>query len=87
MSIFRNDMGKEMLLFKCWEIFSYHIEYFPHAENLELLFFCCTAFIDKIIRGNVTYYSFHQLVVNMGKYWPQNGKVHENNLCLTALLF
>ena len=34
------------------EIFPYHSEYFPLAENLELLF-CSTAFVDKIIRGNV----------------------------------
>ena len=27
-------------------IFAYHSEYFPHAENLELLFYS-TAFVDK----------------------------------------
>ena len=32
-------------------IFLYHSEYFTHAENLELVFFCSTAFVDKIIRG------------------------------------
>ena len=36
----------------CAEIFPHHCEYFPHAENLELLF-CSTAFDDKIIKGNI----------------------------------
>ena len=29
---------------------------------------------------------FHQLVVNMGKYLPQKGKVCKNNLCCMALV-
>ena len=33
------------------EIFPYHCEYFPHAENLEL--FSSSAFVNKIIRGNI----------------------------------
>ena len=57
-------------------IISYLSEYFPHAENLELLF-CSTAFVDKIIRGNIIFNLLHQLVVNMGKYLPKKkgGKV------------
>ena len=43
-------------------IFPYHSEHFPHAENPELLF-CSTAFVDKIIRGNMIYNLFYQLVV------------------------
>ena len=34
-------------------IFSYHTEYFPIAENLKLLF-CSTAFVNKIISGNIS---------------------------------
>ena len=41
-------------------IISYLSEYFPHAENLELLF-CSTAFVDKIIRGNIIFNLLHQL--------------------------
>ena len=50
-------------------MFPYHSEYFPHALNLEQ-HFCSSAFVDKIIRGNipVLYSLFHQFVVNMGKY-------------------
>ena len=33
-------------------------------------FFCSTAFVDKIIKGNTTYNLFFQLMVNMGKYLP-----------------
>ena len=36
-------------------------------------FFCSSAFVDKIIRGNITYDLFYQLVVNMGKYLPKKG--------------
>ena len=45
-------MGKEMSKFNWEEVFPYHSEYFPHAENLELLF-CSNAFVDKIVRGNI----------------------------------
>ena len=31
-------------------------------------FFCTTAFVDEIIRGNIKYNLFYQLVVNIGKY-------------------
>ena len=34
-------------------IFPNPSEYFPNAENLELLFFCSTSFVDKTIRGNI----------------------------------
>ena len=46
------------------------------------------ASVDKIIRGNIIYIcnSFHLLVLNMGKYLPQYGKVCEDNKCLTALV-
>ena len=56
---------------------SHHTKYFPNAENLELLFFS-TAFVDKIIRGNIVYNLFYLLFVNMGKCLPQKGKVCEN---------
>ena len=43
--------------------FPYYIEYFPHAEYLELHFLRSlvikVAFVDKIIRGNVIYNSFY----------------------------
>ena len=65
-------------------IFPGHSEYFLHAENL-VLHICPTAFVDKIIRGNITYNIFHQLVVNMGNYMPQKGNVCENNLFLTCV--
>ena len=55
------------------EIFPYHCEYFSHAENLELIF-CSTAFADKIIRVNIMYNSFYQLVVNMGEIFAAKGK-------------
>ena len=38
MSFLKNIMGKEMSQFKWGEIFPYHSEYFPFAENLKLLF-------------------------------------------------
>ena len=47
-------------------ILSHHSEYFSHAENLELFFFKSLvkiAFVDKIIRGNIYYNLFYQLVV------------------------
>ena len=69
------------------KIFPYHIEYFPHAANLDQLFLVLVAFVDKIIRGNIIYGLFNQLVINMGKYLPQKRKVCENNSCLTALFF
>ena len=39
------------------------------------------AFVDKIISGNIIYDLFYKLVVNMGKYLPQKGKVRQNNEC------
>ena len=71
-----------------WGIFLYQGEYFPHAENLELLCFCSAAFVEKKkkIRGNRIYNSFHQLVVKMGKCLPQKAKVCEKNSCLTAIV-
>ena len=35
-------------------IFPYRSDYFPNAENLELLF-CSTAFVIQIIGGNTIY--------------------------------
>ena len=68
-------------------IYPYYGEYFPRAENLELLFFfCSTVFVDKIIRGNMIYSLFYQLV-DVGKYLPQKGNFLENNSCFTALGF
>ena len=37
--IFRNGIGKVGSQFLWEEIFRHHNEHFPHAENLELLFF------------------------------------------------
>ena len=48
--------------------------------------FCSTVFVDKIIRGNITYNLFHQLAVNMGTYLQKKGKVRENNECHKALV-
>ena len=64
----------EMLQVKKWGggergIFPCHSEYFPHAENRELLFLK-VSFVDETIRGNMIYNSFYHLVVNMGKYLP-----------------
>ena len=53
-------------------------EYFPHAENLEQPF-CSSAFVDKILRANIISNLFDQLLVNMGKYLLQKGKVCEND--------
>ena len=41
-----------------------------------------------MIRGNMLhiYNLFYQLVVNVGKYLPQKGKVRENNECLMTLV-
>ena len=39
----------------------------------------------KGLRENI-HNLFYRLVVNIGKYSPQKGKVRENNLCLTALV-
>ena len=36
--------------------FPIKVNIFPHAENLELLFFCYTAFVGKIIRENIIRY-------------------------------
>ena len=66
-------------------MFHFHSEYFPYAENQNYVF-CSTAFADKIIGENIVYRLFYQLVVNMGKYLPQKGKVRENTSCLTALV-
>ena len=45
---------KMLLVKKCPNLsggnISYQSEYFPHAENLELLF---CSIVDKIIRGNI----------------------------------
>ena len=49
------------------EIFPYHSEYFPYAENLELLFFEITNSCGICWQTN------HQLEVKMGIYF-QNGK-------------
>ena len=38
--------------FSVGEIFPFHSKYFPIAENLELPF-RSTAFVEKIIRGNI----------------------------------
>ena len=38
--------------FQWGEIFPCRSGYFPHAENLELVF-CYTAFVDKIIKVNI----------------------------------
>ena len=54
-------------------IFPYPRVYFPHANNLELIF--STEFVDKIIKGNVIYNLLYQVVVNMGKYLQKKGKV------------
>ena len=50
------------------------------------IFFFSTAFVDEIIRGNVIYKSYYQLMVIMGKYLPQKGKVCDKNSCLKALI-
>ena len=42
----------------------YHSENFHHAENLELLF-CSTAFVDKIIKGNIIYFISLQFIWEM----------------------
>ena len=60
------------------EKYSTITKYFPHAENLEILF-CSTTFVDKIIRGNTICVLFYQLEVNMGKYLSQKGKARGNN--------
>ena len=60
--------------------------HFFSVRIIYLFFLCSAKFVDKIIRGNTIYKLFHQLVFNMGKYLPQEGKVSENNLCLTALV-
>ena len=67
-------------------MFPYHSQYFQHIENLELLF-CPTGFVDKIIRGNVTYNLFYQLEVNTGKYLATKGNVRDNNECLFSRTF
>ena len=50
---------------KLGAVFPFDREYFPHSDNLELLL-PSTAFVDKIIRGNIIYNLFDQLVVNIG---------------------
>ena len=68
-------------------------KYFPITVNIFPLLkiwnydFCCTAFIDKIIRGNIIYDVFYQLVVNMEKYLSQKGKVRENECHKAQVIF
>ena len=94
----RQNKG-DILYFMClfWEMLrvkncriSSGWKYFPITANISPCptwnyFFCCTAFVHKIIRGNIIYNLFYQLVVNMRKYLPQKGKVRENNSCRKAV--
>ena len=87
-SVFRNGIGKKK---KCnlhgGNIFTVNIVPMPKIWNY---FSHSNAFLDEIIRGNIIYSSFHQLVINMGniclKYLPQKGKIRENSSCLKALV-
>ena len=55
------------------EIFPYHSEYFSHPKNLELLF-RSTAFVDKIIRGNIIYNLYLSASGQYGKIFAEKGK-------------
>ena len=63
---------------KCPNLSGVGREYFPITLNIFYMpkiwndFFYSTALVDKIIRGNITNYSFYQLVFDMEKYLPQN---------------
>ena len=53
-------------------------------------FFCSTAFVDKIIRGNIIL--FYQLVVSMGKYllemlWVKKCNLMWGNISLSLNIF
>ena len=65
-------------------IVPYYSEYFPHAENLELLILFYGICRQNNHRKHTIYNLFYQLVVNMGKYLPKKGRVRKNNSCRRA---
>ena len=76
----RNLIGRQRL------IFPYHSEYFTHAENLELFFFCI--FYCICWQNNQRKYNIHCIIhfislwLIWGKYLPKKGKVREDIECV-----
>ena len=53
------------------------VKYFPTMPKIWNYFFYQLHLLTK--QSEVYIISFYQMVVNMGKYLPQEGKVRENN--------
>ena len=76
-------MGKEFVVILVRENIPYHREHFIPCRMSGTTFLKSlvkVAFVDKIIRGNITCNSFYQLVAIMGKYLPQKGKVRVRHM-------
>ena len=56
-------------------VFPMTLHIFP-MPKIWICFFCSSAFVEKIIRGNIIHDSFYQLVLNMRKYLPKKALVN-----------